>query len=111
VFRIELRLQGIEEGKGASGLRLNPIRTCDVIRLFNSIIDVIAGLFHNFIHQSWYFCGLESITCRKCKNMLLILGNVAKMLPLSQSACSLTLFQDSPPSFKLLPGKITIDSA
>jgi len=62
-------------------LRLNPIRTCDVIRLFNSLIDVIVEPFHNFLLQPRYFCGLESITCRKCKNMLLILGNVAKMLP------------------------------
>jgi len=48
--------------------------------------------FHNFPNSVVNFCSLESITWRRCKNMLLILGNVAKMLPVkSEGACSLTL--------------------
>lgn len=67
-----------------------------VIRLFNSLIDVIALLFHNFLRAPWYFCGLESITCRKRKNMLLIFGNVAKMLPVVRERLLLDVIPGRP---------------
>ena len=79
-----------------------------VIRLFRSFIDLIAVAFHNFLGRGRPFCSLESITWRKCKNLLLIHWIVAKMLVVkAESACSLTLVPGKAHLFSQdYPGKI-----
>ena len=63
-----------------------------IIRLFTDFIDPIGFAFHNFLVSVNAFCSLESITWRKCKNLLLRSRIVAKMLVVkSESSCSLTL--------------------
>jgi hypothetical protein len=92
------------------GNQPQPGTTRRVNRLFNTLIDLIACHFHNFPYQTSTLLALESMTWQQCKNMLLILGNVAKMLAVkSESACSLTLAPGSPTFSRELLGQIHND--
>ena len=83
---------GLRRAKGQICCEPQPERTAQLSYLFKNLIGLIIRQFHNFTLRSLPFCSLESITWGKCKNMLLNLGNVAKMLPVkSGSACSPTL--------------------
>ena len=78
--------------------------------MFNSLINLIVPDFHNFIFQISPLVALDSSTWQQCKNMLLILGNVAKMLAVkSEGACSLTLVPDQSPVFSGISSKFTND--
>ena len=91
----------LRKAKGANLLfSLNQEKPETRPTLFNSLIESIVPDFHNFAQLGAAFYCVESMTWGKCKNMLLILGNVAKMLPVkSESACSLTLAPGHPHLF------------
>ena len=74
-------IEGLRRAKGAicllASTRSGPAESS---HWFNSLIELMPFHFHNFVLQKGDFCTLESITWRKCKNMLLNQGNVANML-------------------------------
>ena len=88
-FREYSPLEGLNEQRGKFARTQSYLVA---ILLVQESKGSIPKQFHNFFAFIFKFCSLESITWRQCKNMLLIQGNVAKMLPVkSEGACSLTL--------------------